>query len=357
MKRLSVLLAALLCACGPSPAEVSNPTVRRPVEIEAVTAQSIQVPNHLSVVGTLAADEHIIVSSEVGGTVSELSVDFGDNVERGDILFRLDAEELKLLAGAAGASLAQAEAVLRQARSAHGRARELHQAKIVSADELERALSQLRVAEASRDAAEKQLAIARDHILDTEVRSPVRGVVAARFVTVGQYLSAHAKAIELVVVDPLRLRVEVPERFAGAVRQGMVVSVEFEGFPGETFDGTVARLAAALDPDTRTLSVETAIPNADSRLKPGQFAQATINLGTEEAIVVPRAALDTFAGIHRAFVVNAEGAIETRNVTPGRDLGEAIVVLAGIRPGERVATSQLDRLADGVAVEVVESTP
>jgi len=344
------LLVALLAACE-KPAETSNPEAQT-VEIEDALALSVQVPRLLTLVGTLAAQERVIISPEVGGTVSELSIDFGDAVESDDLLLRLNPDELELLADAARASVAQTKAVLEQTRSAYHRSRQLQDQKIVSEDELEKALSQLRVAEANHNAAAKQLAIAEDHVGDTFLRAPLSGFVAARHVSVGQYVSPYTPVLELVAVDPLRLRLEVPERSVGAIREGMSVTVVLVAFPGEEFSGQVTRLGAALDPDTRTLLVEAAIANPDGRLKPGQFAHTTLDLGMEEATVVPRAAVDTFAGTHRAFVIGPTGHVDARSVTPGRDLGETMEILEGIEPGERVATSHLDRLADGLQVNV-----
>jgi membrane fusion protein (multidrug efflux system) len=154
-------------------------------------------------------------------------------------------------------------------------------------------------------------------------------------------------------VDPLKVRLDVPERFAGAVREGLPVTVELEAFPGEQFSGTVTRLGSALDGATRTLPVESTVPNPDARLKPGQFARARIDLGMQDAVVVPRAAIDSFAGTQRAFVIHDDGRVESRTITPGRDLGEEVVILNGIQAGETVAVSQLERLADGTQVRAV----
>jgi RND family efflux transporter MFP subunit len=282
--------------------------------------------------------------------VSELSIDLGDAVESGDLLLRLNPDELELLAAAARAALAQTKAVIEQTRAAYRRARQLHEQSIASEVELENALSQLRVAEANHNAAAKQLAIAEDHVEDTSLRAPLSGFVAVRNVSVGQFVQPYTAVLELVVVDPLRLRLDIPERHVGAIREGMPVIVTLEAFPGEEFAGQIARIGAALDPNTRTLLVEAAIPNADRRLKPGQFAHTTLDLGMEDAIVVPRAAVDTFAGTHRAFVIDPTGHLEARSVTPGRDLGETVVILEGIDAEELVAISHLDQLTDGLQV-------
>lgn len=351
-------LFPLLLSCGEMKAESFAPgSPAAPVEIRAAVAELVEAPKLLLLVGTLAADERVVVSPEVGGIVSELPVDFGDSVERGGLLLRLNADELILLAEAARASVAQTEAVVEQERAEYRRAEKLRGKAIVSDDELERALSQLRVAEANQDAAEKQAAIAEKRVADTVLRAPMSGLVASRHVSVGQYVGPHAQALEILSLDPLRLRVDVPERFSSVVHVEMPITVVLEAFPGERFVGRVTRLGASLAPDTRTLAVEGTIPNPDERLKPGQFAHATLDLGVEPAIVVPRAAIDTFAGTHRSFVVDASGRLEARSITLGRDLGETVVILEGIAAGETVATSHLDRLADGLEIQVASRNP
>lgn len=353
MSRIATLiLAALAAACGNQSA-AGNASPPAPIEVQSATVQVKQVPHDLRLVGSLVAQEDVAVSPEIGGTVVELPVDFGDRVERGAVLLRLDATELTLRAAAARAGVAQADAVVQQARSNYERAVALHKQQVVSKETLDGATRELQVAEANRDAAAKQLAIAEKHVADAVLRSPVTGFVAARHVAVGQYVAPYTPVMQLVVVDPLKLRFEAPERFVADVRTDLPVSVEIEAFPGEQFAGTVTRIGSTVDPTTRTLLVEGAIPNPDARLKPGQFAHVRLDLGRRDAIVIPRAALDTFAGAPRAFVIRSDGLVEVRQVAPGADLGAEVLILEGVHAGEAVATSQLERLADGVRVNPI----
>jgi membrane fusion protein (multidrug efflux system) len=353
----SLLLVVLVSGCRTTPASDAHPDGTPSLEVQAAPVRLANVPNTLVLVGSLNAQEHVVVSPEVGGTVAEVAVDFGDAVERGAVLLRLDDTEAVLRAAASRAALAQAEAVLEQAQSAYQRAVGLLKQQIFSKEAFDGTTRELRVAEANRDAATKQLALAEKHVTDSTLRSPVAGFVAARHATVGQYVGAYTPAMELVVVDPLKLRVDVPERFVGAVRSGLPVNVEVEAFPGERFAGVVTRVGAALDPATRTQPIESAIANPDARLKPGQFARVVLDLGAREALLVPRAAIDTFAGTHRAFVVHQDGRVESRTITPGDDLGQEVVVLDGLAGGETVAVSHLERLADGVRVSAIASPP
>jgi RND family efflux transporter MFP subunit len=349
-----VLGSVFAAACGDSSSIGAQSNTPPPsLEVQTAPVQLETVPNTVALIGSLNAQEQVSVSPEVGGTVAEVGVDFGDPVDRGVPLLRLDDAEAVLRAAAASAGLAQTQAMLEQAQATYERARALLKQSIVSKEAFDTATRELRVAEANREAAAKQLALAEKHVTDTLVRSPVKGFVAARRATAGQYVAPYTPVMELVVVDPLKLRVDLPERYVGAVRPGLSVSIEVEAFPGERFAGVVSRVGAALDPATRTQPIESAIPNADSRLKPGQFARALLDLGPQDALVVARSAIDTFAGTHRAFVVHPDGLVESRTITPGVDLGEKVVVLDGLARGETVAVSHLERLADGVRVTAV----
>lgn len=343
------LLALLVQACGGG-ATGGSGVAAAPLEIMVAPVRLADVPKTLSLVGTLNAQERIAVSPEVGGIVAETPVDFGDRVEPGTLLLRLDDTEVSLRASAARAGVAQMDAVLAQARGRFERASALFKQTVLSKEEFDAATREIRVAEANRDASAKQLALAEKQVTDTEIRSPVGGFVEGRHVSAGQYVPAYTPVLQIVVVHPLKLHLDIPEHAIGAVRTGQPITVEVEAFPGEQFTATLTRVGSAIDETTRTLPIEGALPNPDGRLKPGQFAQAVLDLGRHKAIVVPRAAVTTFAGVRRSYVVRADGSVAARTIQAGLDLGEDVVITDGLSPGETVAVSHLERLADGVLV-------
>jgi len=352
---VSTILALFAGGCLQSPG--GQGAAEAPaLEVRVATAEERPVPDGVRVVGSFLANERVVLSTEVPGTVVELPVDFGDRVRKGDVVARLDPREPALRLEAARAALAQAQAVLDRAHSNHQRAQHLYRQKILSKELLDGVVSEWRVAAANHEAAAKQLALAEKHATDTTIRSPLDGFVVVRHSAVGQYVAPAAPLIELVSTDPLKLQLDLPERVLGQVRAGQPVQVETEAFPGRTFAGTVTRVGSVLDPNTRMLPIQCFVPNPDGQLKPGQFAAATIDLGTRSAVLVPRAAVDSFAGTHRAFVVGADGSVVARAVTLGRDLGTQIAITAGVRPGEVVAVSHLERLADGMRVRPLAET-
>jgi RND family efflux transporter MFP subunit len=154
----------------------------------------------------------------------------------------------------------------------------------------------------------------------------------------------------LVRYDPVRLRLEVPERQAHEVRLGQEARVELEGRP-EPLLARVDRLSPELDAQNRTLSIELDLENADGALLPGSFARASLVVDAQaRTLVVPRAALVRFAGIDKVFVVEEGRAIE-RPITVGRSEPERVEVLEGLEPGAQVVLSP-GGLSTGAEVRV-----
>jgi RND family efflux transporter MFP subunit len=168
---------------------------------------------------------------------------------------------------------------------------------------------------------------------------------------VGQYLIAGAPVVTLVRMDPLRLRLPVPERQAGSVRVGQAVELTVEG-DSRRYSGRVVRLSPAISENNRTLLIEAEVPNKDGGLRPGSFAKAEIIVEAGEQIVtVPRDAIVTFAGIEKVLTV-AEGQAVEKRVRTGRRVGEQIEIIEGLAAGHQVIV-QPGNLVAGQPVKVV----
>jgi RND family efflux transporter MFP subunit len=242
---------------------------------------------------------------------------------------------------------------------------ELWDRKFIARAELDTAVSQLAVAEGRyQDAIEEvrnrqavivqrrsELEIAHQQLADTIIVSPMDGAVSERQGSVGQYLAAGAPVATLVRVDPLRLRLAVPEREAGAVGIGQAVELTVEGDPTK-HEGRVARLSPAIAENNRTLLIEAEVPNARGLLRPGSFAKADIVVEAGQKIVtVPLDSIVTFAGIEKVLTVAGSKAVEVR-VRTGRRLGDRVEITEGISVGNRVIV-QPGNLVGGQPVTVI----
>jgi RND family efflux transporter MFP subunit len=339
----------------------------------------------------LAADDQVILGAKVVGRLSTIAVDLGSRVRKGQAVARIDPNDYNLRVRQAEAALQQARvrlglppdgvndridpeqtgvvrqaaAVLTEVKLTHDRMVELAKRDLISRAELDAAVSQLAVAEARyQDSLEEvrnrqgmlaqrrsELEIARQQLADTAIISPTDGAVSQRQASVGEYLAAGAPVVTLVRMDPLRLRLAVPEREAVSVRLGQQVRLTVEGDPNQ-HQGQVARLSPAIAEDNRTLMIEAEVPNERLLLRPGAFAKADIIVEADQEIVtVPSEAIVTFAGIEKVLTI-AEGKVVEKRVRTGRPMGEAVEVIEGVSAGERVIVKP-GNLVSGQAVTLV----
>jgi len=341
----AALLAVLPLSCssgdrppaGEAPAGAAAEAEAVTVTTEPVVVQRVE--RTVDFVGTLHADAEAEVATEVDGRLLSMSADLGDQVAEGQVLAVLDGASLE-------AQLREATATLEKTTNEEKRARRLRDQGVMSQQEFDAISSAQSVALARRDV----LAIQLGH---TRIRAPFAGRIAKRLVDVGNYVRVGTPIFVLVADDPLRLRGEVPERFAADLEPGQAVRGVVEAYPDDAIHGRLARISAAADPKSRALTVEAVVPNPDGKLKVGFFCKAAILTRTDaEAIVIPGDAVVSFAGVTRVFVVDEDGVARAREVSTGLRLGPKIEVTSGLAPDERVATSALGRLTDGARVVV-----
>lgn len=341
--------------------------------------------------GTLAAYDRTTVSVKVPGRVRTLTVDLGSVVKQGQVIAQVEPADYQLRVQQAEAALAQARARLglslegnddkidpentstvRQARAVYDEARfnrdraaKLVEQGVIAKAEFDSANSAFKVAEGRyQDAYEEvrnrqgmlaqrksELDLARQQLKDTSVVAPLDGVVQEKRTSVGEYLAAGAPVVNIVKMDPLRLRAEIPERESRTVKTGQDVRVTVEG-DQNVYTGKIMRLSPVIAEQNRVLVVEADVRN-NGVLRPGSFAHAEIVTNDAKmAVTVPNNAIVTFAGIEKVIVVQNGKALE-RPITTGRRSPEFTEVVAGVSVGEKVIVDP-GNLQSGQAVEVVD---
>lgn len=341
--------------------------------------------------GTLAAYDQTTVSVKVPGRLRVISVDLGSVVRQGQVIGEVEAEDYKLRVQQAEASLSQARArlglsidgkddkidpeqtatvrqaraVLDEARFNRDRAAKLVEQGVIAKAEFESATSSYKVAEGKyQDALEEirnrqgmlaqrssELALARQQLKDTTVIAPLDGIVQEKRASVGEYLAAGAPIVNIVRMDPLRLRAEIPERESQTVHAGQSVRVSVEGDPN-VYVGQITRLSPVITVQNRMLMVEADVRN-NGKLRAGSFAHAEIVTNDAKmAVTVPNNAIVTFAGIEKVIVVQNGKALE-KPITTGRRNGEFTEIVAGIAVGDKVIVEP-GNLQSGQPVAVLE---
>lgn len=350
----------------------------------------------IEVIGTVYAEEDVLVAAEVPGRIVEIAADLGDQVAHGSFLARIDPTDYELAVEEQRAELAaslariglsevpeadvdlstlplvaRAIAQEQNAGARLDRARKLYERTppLLSAQDFSDIQTQYDVArtvvEGERLTARALIADARvqasalrqaeQRLADTRVIAPVERPlnyrVAARQVSIGEVVSEGRALFRLIASDTVKFRGSVPERFARQLAGGAPAQIVVDGF-SEPFTASVSRVSPAVDITTRSFPIEIQASNPDGVLKPGSFARARVLLRTEENVrFVPSAAVVQFAGVQRVFSV-AQGKVVEHRVTLGDPKGDLVEVL-DLPAGVDAVVDQPPRgLAAGVGVEV-----
>jgi multidrug efflux pump subunit AcrA (membrane-fusion protein) len=234
-----------------------------------------------------------------------------------------------------------------QQKSQRDQLAEQHQALIHQAQQNYAAVAN---GQGAVDAAASQLSLAKRNLGYTVVVSPMPGYISDRPADLGEYVSPQQKVATVVNLNPLRVRIDVPEQAIPQIHTGESVSVSVAGYPDRSFAGRVARVSPNVTASSRTLTVEADVENSKAELKPGQFATVRILLPqSEPAVLVPLRALRTVSGSTYVYVIK-NGHAEQRLVQTGQTEGDLVELKSGVAADELVATSNVDQLSDGVTV-------
>jgi len=407
-----LILAASGCAHtagSPPDAKGAAATEQTAPAIEVVVGQAQEIvwPRLVHVQGNLLSDERVTVGAKVAGRVADLGqdangrpVDLGSPIRAGDVLTRLETDELELKVQQAASQLDQVRATLgigkdqddsqldpaqvptvlqekalwEAAQDNWNRAKALERETAISAEEVQQRKSLMDVAAARYKSAlhsvneslallgvrRAELALARQALEDAEIRAPFDGVVEQRFVAPGAYVQVGAAVMTLVKVNPWRFRGTIPEREAAAVRVGQRVTIQIEGEP-QPLEATLVRISPSVEVSNRSLTFEAMQPASTAGasdqaaastalLRRGLFAEADIHVDPEaRTLAVPRAAVREFAGVEKVWRV-VEGQAAEQPVTVGRQNDTHAEILDGIAAGDVVVVENWPKRAGPVVV-------
>lgn len=388
-----VALATIgLAACGrkseATPQAASVPAEIKPIDVSTAAAIERRQPETFDITGSLIADDQVVVSSEVDGKIEQLTVDLGSPVRRGQVIAQIATKEYQIKLDQAIAALRQARARLgitgeqdridpamtadvRQAKAAlddvklrYERSEKLIETGVISRSSFDEARNALRGAEAKYQSAidivynvmalieerKSEVEYARKKLNDAHVIAPIDGSVSVKNASAGEYVKTNAPIVTIVRTNPLRLSAEVPEKFVPSVKTGQKVQIKVDAFPDRVFPGVVARISPSLSEKARSLVVEATVDNSSGLLKPGFFARAQLTTGSIEPVVlVPVQSVVTITGLNKVYVIENGSAVERRVKLGNRD-AELIEILDGVKAGEKVATSNVDKLHSGAKV-------
>lgn len=321
--------------------------------VSAVEIAAVDFDQDIRASGDLRARFQTMISAEIAGRVTELSVDEGGSVEEGRVVIKIDPERRRLDLSAAQARLAQARANLRQETSKVERVRKLRSENIASEERLEEAETALLLAESSVRAEEAAVGVASRALRDASVSAPFAGLVARRSVELGEYVEPGKPLFELVSMTPLDVLFSLPELDSQRVTIGQHVEITVAAPAEKTFDAVVTFIAPTVDPGSRTLRVKAEVDNSEGVLRPGLFAR--IHVGTDQrksVLMVPEEALVQREGSGWLYLIEAGDRVRRVQVETGYQREGRIEVRGSIAAGDRVVRRGHGGLADGMVVVV-----
>lgn len=453
---ISVLVWVMAVACGSKPASAPVPGqggAPAPL-VDVMPVQTERVLETLDVVGTLEPNEKVSIKPEIAGRIVRMGGEEGNTVKQGDVLVELDPGKLKQdlalaeaklssarqnvleqrerLASArakiaqarAGvdrarqdvgeliARLARASAVLERARQDEARTRSLYEKEFKTKDDLEKAVSAIKQAEADKDAvmaslggeqkqkmnpedhaivkqalaaveaakseeqailaglgqaadkssdidlhpevqrAHAEISLAKEKLKDLTLIAPMNGVLSVRHAAAGDYVDKGTLIFELIDLSSVKTAFRVPERHISRIRMGQSAELRVAPYPGETFRGVVYYIDPMIDENSRTVLMKMRIPNAGHRLKPGLFANVQIVIGEfSDATVIPEESVVPQGGNFFAFVVESGRAVQ-RPIKIGLRQAGKVQILEGLAAGEQVVVAGLQKIRDGAPVRI-----
>lgn len=324
---------------------VPQPVAGTPARLDTLWVQ-------VTAAGQAEAFREAALTARVEGQVAGVSVAENDRVEPGQTLVRIDTTEYAL-------EVAKARSELERAESEYGKLVLFDQA-IEDAD-VRADRARISRAQSGLTAAEVGLRQAEIDLERTAVVAPFGGRVADLEAVAGQWVAADAELLTLVDLQPIKVEVRVLEAELGLLSEGRRAVVSFAAFPGEEFEGRIRTVNPRVDPESRTGRVTVLLENRDGRVKPGMYAQVTIDARAfADRVLIPRRALLERDGRLMVFVFNAEGEsgrAEWRYVTTGRENEVWVELTRGdegfVEPGEVVLTDGHHYLAHDAIVRLV----
>lgn len=349
----SVALAtAILLSWGCGREEGSSRQAESAISVQVARVEAAQVPLLTRAVGSTESYARATLSTRLMGLVTEVAVEEGQAVRRGQVLVRIENQDLTARQRQAEAGLEETRAVQANAEKAVERLRHLRRQNAVpqqTLDEAETGAARAVAAVASAEQAVREAEVSLEY---SEVRSPLDGTVVRKLAQPGDLSTPGAPLLEVERLDPIKVTVEVNEGDLTWVTVGQEVDVEIASLRARPIRrGRVEALNPAADPASRTFQVTVVVPNPDAAIGSGMFVRVGFPKGARPAILVPSAAVVHEGQLEGVFLIAGDRAA-LRWVRLGRAFGDRVEVLSGLEPGQRVAVGNLAGLRDGVRVEV-----
>ncbi|MBE4574223.1 hypothetical protein BOO36_10230 [Vibrio navarrensis] len=348
---LSVAATALLITTRSTAQPTSSPAAPPALTVKPIFATVQQWPQTLNAVGTIAAWQEVVIGTEIGGRLSRLLVDVGDQVKQGQLLAQLSPGTLEADLNASRAALQEAEVNAAEMGRAADRARTLQGTEVLSAQAIDQALAAGDAAQARLAAAHARVQADTLRLTYTQVRAPYDGVISARPAVEGALVQEGAEIMRLQRQGRLEWRAELPGPELARVAPGQTVVIK----PGGTqaIEGRVRMISPQVDPQSRTGIVYVDLQPA-AAMRAGLFARGELLLDQHTVLTLPETAVLLRDGFSYVFRIEGDK-VRQQKVTLGVRRGDRVEIREGLAADTAVVESGVGFLADGVTVRVAAS--
>lgn len=333
-KFIPLLSIALLLSCGGSgqtestESEASQKTKVRVEEVKLVPVDQIS-----TFTATVEADKVNNIAPAMGGRIREIYVEVGSQVRKGQVLVAMDAS-----------TYSQQETQVATLRRDFERYKELYEVGGISKQQLDQVKTQLDVAETAMNNLGE----------NTKLVSPLNGVVTARNYDPGD-VAMQLPILTIESMNPVKVTLNVSERFYSQVKIGMPVEVQADALGDEVFEGKISLIYPTIDPVSHTFTVEVSVPNNNQKLRPGMFSRLKMNFGTNDRPLLSDLAVLKQVGSNDRYVfVEENGKAKYTIVQLGARIDDKYEIISGLNAGDKVIIHGNTNLIDGSEVEVID---
>jgi membrane fusion protein (multidrug efflux system) len=302
--------------------------------VRTIVIRTEKLGGKVTTVGTVLSDEEVEVRSQVSGQIQRIYLTEGARVNKGDLLVKINDDELQ-------AQLLRAHSRQAIAEQQANRQRQLFEKQFVSEEEYNNAVNELNIVKAEVQLLEAQ-------IEKTQIYAPFDGTIGLRFVSEGSYISPATVITTLQDKSRVKIDFTIPEKYAGEIKVGDRIMFRVQTRP-EVFDGRIYSMDAKVDESTRTLRVRARAPNPKGVLLPGSFANVEVILNEREALTIPAYALIPEVRGHKVFLYKS-GKAASQPVEIGIRTEERVEITEGLQAGDTLITSAILQLRPGMSV-------
>jgi HlyD family secretion protein len=332
----------------------TSSTIKPALTVMTTSPFFAQWPDKLQANGNVAAWQEASIGTEVSGLqLTEVKVNVGDVVQKGQVLAVFSDDAVRADVAQAQALVAEAEAALVEAKANADRARKVKTPGVISAQQINDYLVAERVASAKLNSARAQLENQRIRLRQTRVTAPDDGVISSRTAAVGTVMSVGQELFRLIRSNRLEWRAEVISAEMSLVRADQAAAISAPG--GIRTTGVVRMVGPTVDPQTRMGIIYVDIPR-NSGLKAGMFAHGQIELGRKKVMALPQSAVVQREGFNYVYRVGISNKVYQIKVETGRRLDKYVEITGGLTPDAKVVYTGAAFLSDGDTVRIIDAS-